>query len=214
MKTKIFSLIALISVSILLTGCTPKKDDNNDTSTKVGAKEESLNGSLLDIVKLGKNVQCSFNIDDESGKTNAVTYVSGGKARSDFTIESETGQSFESHTIADADWVYIWNNQTAQGTKMKVSELPENDEVNNIPDQESVGKFNEDFDYKCSPWIPDGSKFDIPTNIEFTDFTEMMKSFQEEADKLKEGLQGMCGTCEMVGDADKVAECKQNLGCE
>jgi hypothetical protein len=214
MKTKILSILALISISILLTGCTPKNKEGGTITTNETNQEENLKGSLFDIVKLGKNVKCTFSAEDESGKTSGTTYVSGGKARSDFSITNPDGEKLDSYTISDADWIYLWGSQSEQGTKMKVSELPKNEDTGKVTDPKAYEGFNNAFDYKCSPWIPDGSKFNVPTNIVFTDFTDMMKNIQAETDKLKEGLKGMCGTCDMAGDATKIAECKTNLGCE
>ncbi len=215
MKNKLFAVLALISVSILLTGCTTKnKTGNTDASTTNTSQEEDLKGNLFDIVKLGKNIKCTFSSNDESASASGTTYVSGGKARSDFIVTNSDGEKFESYTITDADWIYLWGSQSEQGTKMKISELPKSEDTDKISKPNSNENFDKAYDYKCSPWIPDNSKFNPPTNVTFVDFTETMKELQGQADKLKEGLKGMCGACDMAGDATKITECKKNLGCD
>ncbi|MFZ2663977.1 MAG: hypothetical protein WAX66_01310 [Patescibacteria group bacterium] len=215
MKRKLFSIAGLILVSILLTGCAPKnKEEGISTSKEDSSQEENLSGSLLDLVKLGKNVKCTFGAKDENGESIGTTYVSGNKSRSDFIATTSDGQEFESHSITDNDWIYIWTSQTEQGTKMKLSELPKNDEIDKVSKSESLESFNENFDYKCSKWIVDESKFNVPSNITFVDFTEIMKNMQTQTENLKENLKGMCGACDLAGDTDKAAECKKSLGCE
>lgn len=214
MKRKTFFILALISVSILLTGCTPKNKEDGNSTTNETNQEESLKGSLFDLVKLGKNVKCTFSIKDEGGESSGTTYVSGGKARSDFTAATTTGEKYESHSITDNDWIYTWTSVSEQGMKMKLSELPKSEDTDKISAAKSFESINENMDYKCSPWLPDGNKFNAPTNIEFIDYTEMMKNLQAETDKLKEGLKGMCGTCDLAGDAEKIAKCKESLGCD
>jgi len=212
MKTKIFSVLVLISVSILLTGCAPKNNGNTKSTTSNTTQEETLKGNLLDLVKGGKNIKCIFSVNDASGQSSGITYVSEGKSRSDFSATSTTGETYESHSITEGDWIYTWTSLTDQGTKMQISQLPKSEET--ATTNKSVETFSNNMDYKCTPWMADGTKFNIPTNITFLDFTEMMKNIQSQTDKLKEGLKGMCGTCEMAGDAVKIAECKKNLGCE
>jgi hypothetical protein len=58
MKKNIVPILLLISMTFLLTACTPKK--NNGETTTSGSQEENLKGSLFDLVKLGKNIKCTF----------------------------------------------------------------------------------------------------------------------------------------------------------
>jgi len=208
MKKIVLLLVLLISVSVLLTACTPRKGSDGLSGVN---QEENLKGSLFDLVKLGKNIRCTYSSSGESGESSGSTFVSGNKARSDFTATTNDGKKFESYSITDGDWIYIWTSQSDQGTKMKISEVTANE---NKPDTSKLGEVNSAFDYKCSPWIPDSSKFILPTNVTFVDFTETMKNLQEQADKMKEGLKGMCGTCDLAGSPEKIAKCKESLGCE
>jgi len=209
MKKILLSLLLLVSLSFLLTACTPK--NKNDNTSENGNQEENLKGSLFDLVKLGKNIKCTYSSKAEGGESSGTTYVSGNKARSDFTAKSSGGEQFESYSITDGDWMYIWNSQSDQGTKMKISDLPKNEDN---PNTSKLADVNNAFDYKCSPWLPDNSKFNVPTNITFVDFTETMKNIQEQTNKMKGELKGMCGTCDLAGSEEKIARCKENLGCE
>lgn len=209
MKKGIYLIALLTIVSFALTGCGPK----NTTSS---SGEESVKGSLLDLVKAGKNVRCTFSSNDENGLGSGETFVSGTKFRSDFNITQKEGAAIESHTISDGEWMYIWSSVSEQGTKMKIADVQNNPQQNTEAPKgsSSADAYKKSLDYKCSPWVPDSSKFNVPTNITFVDFTETLKNIQDQANKAKEGAKSMCGVCSMAGSAEKIAECKKNLGCE
>lgn len=181
-------------------GVTENKPQNDETSVK---------GSLLDLMKLGKNVKCTYWTDQEGTTMAGVSYISGQKVRGDFDITTydvnteEGSNTIKSHMVTDGEWVYTWSTATPQGFKMKVDQ-PENTSTDTTKEAPTKA-LNESFDYKCTPWLVDNSLFEIPSDIEFTDFSTMMEDLKDN---------NACLACDYIPDAEGKATCKQQLGCE
>lgn len=189
MKKSIYTIALLVVISLTLTACTKKgTQDSNLTSGSQDAQEtveyadgeENINANILDLMKLGKSVKCTYELQSEGATTKGETYVSNGKTRSEITIDMEDGTKMDSYTISEGDWMYMWSSESDQGTKISLKEMESTVEDENIEDTGNEVDYNnqmEKIDYKCSPWIADDSKFEVPTNIEFVDFTEMMQGY-------------------------------------
>lgn len=213
MKKSIYTLGLLLLVSFALTGCGTKNSTTTGTQTDTTGSSQGQNfkGSLLDMIKLGKSVKCTYSTSGEDGSTTGETYVSGTKARTDFTLTSKDGTKTDSHSVMDGEWVYIWTSATEQGTKMKISDMQKSADssaanTSTAPENKNL---TQSVDYKCSPWVPDDSKFAAPSNITFTDLTDMINQLKNPSGNSN----SMCGACSLAGSADKVAECKKSLGC-
>jgi outer membrane lipoprotein-sorting protein len=205
MKSKLLSILALVSVAILLTGCVKKTDTTTSNgTTPTGSEEETIKSTLLDLVKSGKSLKCTFSTGDSNGTYSGVTYVSGIKSSSNFKITAPDGSITESNTIMNGEWMYIWSPGVAQGTKMKISDFQTQDNTQ-ANSQTNVAKNS--IDYKCSAWIADNSKFNPPSEIQFVDLSETLKKTQND-------MKQYCSMCDQSVDATAIAECKKNLGCE
>lgn len=197
-KLLIIPLIVLIS--LLLTACTANKTgqkgtsgeskNSNTVAVEPNEEEEISDASILDLAKLGKNVKCTYNSNEEETSMEGVVYVAGNKTRSDMKIKSEEGTEMDSSSITDSEWMYMWSSETDQGTKMNLKEmeaLASKYENDNGSGEESDNQYKDQtqkVDYKCRPWIVDNSKFDIPTNINFIDMNEMMKGLLEMSERI------------------------------
>jgi hypothetical protein len=220
---KLGTIFILVLSIFLLTACLPKKDQKQtqqqDQQGQVEKPEsESFTGSLMDLLKLGKAMKCTYSYTQESTAFQGTSYVSGDKMRTDMegVVPTEEGdQQITSHFISDGTWTYNWSSMQDQGMKMKLSELEDAGEETDTEDQDYYEQANLDknFEYKCSPWIVDSSMFVPPSDIEFIDYTQMMQGLQEsmESGDMNESL---CAACEMAKDEAAIAECKANLGCE
>ena len=96
------------------------------------------------------------------------------------------------------------------------------DETDEDYSQGEADKIKEQMNYKCRPWIPDNSKFVVPTDIEFKDMTEMMQGFQETMpnidmgemeENVKKANAQLCEMCELLTGEDR-DECRADAGCE
>ena len=200
--------ITTVSKRNLIPGSQLPPNESKESGVKTTTKEEGLiSGSILDLMKLGKSVKCTYSIDITGNKMDGVSYVSGEKVRGDFNTTGPEDSKTESHMISDGGWVYVWNSVMPQGFKMKISDVEESVKPESSQDQAPTGNASLDtlqkkFDYKCDNWAPDNSVFDVPTDVTFTDFSDTMKS-----------LGNKCSACELIKDTEGKETCKKQLGC-
>ena len=223
-KQKLQLGILLVFTGLVLTACfhTQKQQSNTtETTSKQNenqSKGQKVKGSLFDMMKLNKNMMCSYTSKDDEGNTifTAEMFLSGKKIRSNVKMTDNEEKTIESFMVSDGEWFYIWSNASDKGTKFKIDEMEKSlqDATKDVKDQTTknpdLNKVAEKFDYSCDSWIPDTSKFTVPSNVTFIDM-------QETLDKLKEQLGGFkeagCNACNIIQDASAKAECLKNLGC-
>ena len=210
---KLYLLCTLCALALVLSGCTwfgAKTDSTNGNGS-----EESITGTMMDLFNKGKDMKCVYSQKDESGNYEGTTYTSNKKLRSDFTVKNSDNSSYESHSIMDSEYMYIWTTLSNQGTKIKLSEY-QTEENNADMKAGKQADVNQNYDYKCSPWIKDNSKFEVPTNIEFKDLTEEMNKATEQIDNLNTGdvLKNACASCDSSPTDDAKETCRQSLKCE
>lgn len=126
--------------------------------------------SILGLLSGGQTVSCIINLPDNKG-TGTIEVVDR-KFAGDFTVTDNSGKQLVSHMISDGTYVYAWSTATADGFKMKLDTAK--NAATNAQNNQSVN-LNQKVDLKCSPWGVDNSKFAIPTNIKFTDMTDLMQ---------------------------------------
>lgn len=224
-KSKIVPIVIVLAILLLgaggwfawskLQSPTGVADLMSNAKNESNGLLDSFSGSITDLVKKGVNVTCTFEQSDESGKTNGTVYVAGDKFSGEFThVDSEQVAS-TTNLIRDQEYMYTWT-KTRQGMmaiKMKLEDYEVSGEVPEAPAAEPNAKATIDWDpqatYSCKPWIPDNAKFTVPSDINFTDVGEQMKTIQDQANTLR---QDQCGACEQLSGEMKAA-CLVQLGC-
>ncbi len=208
---KIYTILVLITVPLFLTACTKNKETEIVTDTRndsdITQESENIKGSVFDITKLGKNVRCTFEYEDENGKSRGETFVSKNKSMSLYTMKPSEGEDINSYVLTDGEWAYMWSSASNQGTKINIADI-EKEQEEGDPD-ENYEKYKNPVDYKCSVWIPDESKFKVPENITFIELTDLLNQFKNGVD-----TKAVCGMCDTLENADEVKDCKDRLGCE
>ncbi|MCC7004444.1 hypothetical protein IT397_00790 [Candidatus Nomurabacteria bacterium] len=150
-----------------------KEDTDSMSSSEVSTQdemnqEEDFKGSIFNLVSLGKDYICKFSSSNDTSLSSGTVYVSGSNIRGDFESLVKGGQenaNFESHMISDGEFSYVWSSSMPIALKMKV------DMQNNSEDESQNGMFdyNQEVDYKCSPWTRDPSVFVLPSTVTFTE---------------------------------------------
>ncbi len=179
---------------------------------------DTVKGTLFDILNLGKSTKCVGSVDMGDGKVSTTVYASGKKSYSENIVETEDGE-FKTYAVFDGEWMYSWGDMGI-ASKMKIDELADlnkpAEEIEEDADMAEDLAMPEDYEYKCTPWLADPSKFNPPADIEFVDWTETLKGFSEAAEKgdmdsLKESG---CAACNMLQDDAAKADCMANFNCE
>jgi hypothetical protein len=144
-------------------------NDEAMSSTKAPAAN-STTGTILSLLSGGKTVTCVFTSSDK--KETGTVFVADKKFAGDYTSTDNNGKQTTGHMVSDGINVYVWGSALTNGFKMSLTATK--NAVQGAQSAQSVN-LNQNVDLKCSPWVADNSKFTIPTNIEFTDITQIMQ---------------------------------------
>jgi hypothetical protein len=144
------------------------------TSTPTQApKTNSVSGTILSLLSGGQNVNCAITYPDNKG-TGSI-FVSDKKFAGDFTMKDSSGKETIGHMISDGTFMYIWSSAMPTGIKMNL-EVAKN-AATNAQNNQGID-VNQKVGLNCSPWLPDNSKFTVPTNIRFTDMSKFFPQGQ------------------------------------
>jgi len=187
MIKKFTPIVTLIITSLFLSACNlsiPSKTQNaapEEEKTVSQAGEETFSGSVLDLLSQNKNATCTWSYTDpEDQQTNTGTvYISGKKFRQEISMDTAEEEKINISTISDGDFVYMWNSsQPGQGIKMKLdleqTDGEEDTKIDTPTDVQSSVELEKKFDYHCSAWVVDNSKFNLPEGVQFMDLAETM----------------------------------------
>ncbi|MBX4188354.1 MAG: FecR family protein [Candidatus Doudnabacteria bacterium] len=121
-------------------------------------------GSLRDIMAAGSDVTCSYTVNEGGAVSTGTFYISGTNFRGDFSIQSGAAGTVDSHMIRNGNDTYTWSGN--QGAKITVDQSTQN---NTAPLPDQGFDFNQQYNYNCSPWRKDASKFSVPAGVNFID---------------------------------------------
>lgn len=200
-------IIAVLVLAVLLVGAGAylKLSKSANVTPKVAQEQPKSSPSnpvenLKSLLSGGRTVNCTINNPDKSG----TVFISDKKFRGDFVTKDSNGKTVDSHVISDGTYTYIWSSSSPSGIKMKV-------DITSAEASAQAKNFNldEQAGLNCSPWGVDASKFAVPTNVQFTDFTQMMNQAQPKATT---GTQTQGSSpCDQISDPSAKAACVNAL---
>jgi hypothetical protein len=185
MKSKLVSTLIVISFGLLLSACGKTTSDvSGQIENKTESREEAFSkkSTLKTLLGMGKSLNCTYEFTDSENKltTKGTTYVSGKNFATDIetTNPADTKKTLKNHMISDGEYLYTWgDDQKGTGMKVKMEASTETDSKTVKTDVAGVQEdMEKEYDMKCSPWGVDQSKFTVPSNIKFTDLSEIMKN--------------------------------------
>lgn len=200
----VVAVIIIITAGVFLLSKKPSRPIQEETASQQStssAESTATRGSIKSLLGMGKNETCTVTYPSAEGETKGTVYVSGKKMRGDFTIKDTSGKEIESHMIADEAYNYFWSSATSQGMKMKIDDTAK---ATPTPNTQTQGAdLDREVDYKCSSWPVDDSKFMPPTNIQFTDISQVMKQTQTQPSLMNSQKLA----CEQISDPGAKAAC-------
>lgn len=249
MKKKLLIISGLVMFSLVLSGCGGGQEKNKpgeggessgngpENQQEDKSREQSFKGTVKDLLEKGEPLKCNFTHSGENSEMSGVAYVDGEKARQDVSVNQD-GQEMETHVIIKEKTVYTWGPmQEGKGMKMSLSELEKQQEQSEEKESEEESQtpesLEESFQYDCSAWSGDSSKFALPGGVEFMDMSEMMQGLQGMQD-MQDNLPSSPGemedfdpgqmdqgnmenlneqACEACSMAPNPEQCRVNLGC-
>ena len=202
----------LIAIGLWMTmKNTPAAAGENAPRTQASAEKSS--GSLAALVARGATVQCSVDQTNGGETTKGTVFVSGKKVRGDFQSTIPKVGPVESHMISDGEYVYVWSTMMPRGIKMKASAATPQD----IPGKTAPTQnpYSQNYDYNCTAWGADASKFDLPAGVTFNDMSAMMPKPPVSGDATGSAKVPApnCSMCDQA-PASARAQCKAALGCK
>lgn len=212
-------IIGIIFLTLILAGCgdpqTAKQtlvandntndntaNDNSNAATDNSNDLESFTGSLDDLIAKKKPLKCTWSITAEGMISQGTLYINGEKYRSDVTSDK-----IEMHYLSDGTNIYMWDSMQAKGTMISVADMDEM-EVQTGTDVDESEMTAKDLDgvynYQCSSWSTENSKFNPPSDIEFVDIGAQMKEYQQMAENMENNP---CAACDFLPDGEAKEQC-------
>jgi hypothetical protein len=145
-------------------------------------KTETAKTALKELLAGGKVQKCTWSAVENGNDVSGTLYVSGKKFRQEsVTTDSKTKALSQNYSLGDGETVYTWGAMMGgRGVKISMASL-ENmvtgtpsgtpSQVNAVLDQQ--------YQYQCQPWTADESQFVPPTNITFSDMSQLIKNMQQ-----------------------------------
>ena len=224
LSMKIVKILLIVFLAILLPAgayfgyktlkkTEPAENGANPPAVTEKQNEESLfSGKITDLLSLGKSLKCTYTMNEQEGTIGTGNiYVSGTKMRGDSTITMENNTSIDSHFISTDNVMYTWTSASPQGYKIALDQEAIDNAAAGTPSgiTEEAKALQEKLDYKCLPWIPDQSLFELPAGVEFVDMSEITKPTGGDGD-----TGNMCAICGMMQTEEEKTECLSNFNCE
>lgn len=122
----------------------------------------TVSGNLYDLTQKKGDQKCTWSTQDGAAKTTGTVYIAGGKFAMDMQTEAE-GSGIAAHLIGDGKKVYMWTDFTdVPGVTMDYANLqtPKEGTAQNALIYEKTT-------YTCTPWTPEVTRFNLPSNITF-----------------------------------------------
>ena len=197
-KIKYSSAFILLICSVVLVSCT-KQDQQVQEQNQIQNQEETVVGSLKDLLGMGKKFECTWEYIDEENqsKMSGVLWTDGTRSRTQTSTETN-GQIYAMNFVTDATDGYMWEEGKTQGFKYALNEMksePEAVEEDGGQNLEYVDKsMFENYNYQCKGWVVDETKFSVPAEVEFVDMMAQVQQIQQNMNQVQEGLEGVCNS--------------------
>ncbi|HNQ17254.1 MAG TPA: hypothetical protein PKJ26_04475 [Candidatus Woesebacteria bacterium] len=175
-------LLFVLALGILLSGCSllPQKSSQVETPPLEQQVVKEYQ-KVADAMASGKSVECVMTNTQEG--TSFTYQVKGNMVRSFGQLSPDSTSS--GNMISDGTYLYMWSDDSAQGTKMKIPSETEVAEMTEQPDDVLPDLSNEEkqqeledlgYSIKCDEKDLANDVFVPPTTIQFQDLSQMLES--------------------------------------
>ncbi len=163
--------------------------DNSGTNANSADTESSdefeVDASTKELMEKKKPMHCTAKLESKDGEDySSMTqefYFDGNRVYSDVTMVSGDGESFETYTIDDGKYTYMWGGNMQGGIKMLTETDGGDAGYDDTEAEGSMGAEGPDFDsslhYSCKAWTPKDSQFQPPSDVKFTDLSALGADF-------------------------------------
>jgi len=177
---KIISLILVICSAFLFSACSSQKEISNTSTISISPTEQKSTFSLREL--LSKNIaqKCTWQSSGEQGNGQGEIIISGNKFRQTLKVEGPEGET-EFISLSDGEWFYTWSTNSVTDNmafKMKMEDQKTTD-TNTAPVNTGKIDLDQEISYNCQPTTINEADFTLPKGINFIDFNDLTKQFQQ-----------------------------------
>ncbi|HUD19254.1 MAG TPA: hypothetical protein VMR81_02355 [Patescibacteria group bacterium] len=190
-----------------LTQVSPTANPTGTTAMVTTATAAQTQGTLKNLLSIGKPVSCTFTTQD--GNTTGTVYTVQGKMSGDFTTKSQ-GNTITAHMIVDSGYSYVWTGMTKMGFKIALADAPK---PSTTPGANQGVGMNETVSYSCTDWAPHMSQFTLPTDIKFTTITIPGAATTGTSATGTGTANAACSACNSLPAGAAQTACKTQLHC-
>lgn len=168
-----------VGAYVVLSG---NSDDSNQISQT--SSNSSSESSIKDLLTQGKSVKCSYSVSAGGGTVSGTVFVaSSKKLYGEFQTVTDS-KSTETRIIRDGDNQYIWEQGKITGYKSNVSVAESSKEGESASTSQTIDTAKK-YDFHCSSWNVDESKFTLPSNVTFKDLSAQLNQVKTGANTVK-----------------------------
>lgn len=120
-------------------------------------------GTLMSLLNLGTTLECTFQFKDNARVSEGTGFFYDSKMRVDSMYTASSGEQFTANLIQNGSTTYVWSNTEVGQFAVKFPTNTPVSAVANELNQETVVW------YTCNPWQVDGSVFEPPRDVTFSD---------------------------------------------
>ncbi|MCL4366934.1 hypothetical protein M1563_02085 [Patescibacteria group bacterium] len=175
------------------------------------SQNQTMTGTLKDLLTMSQPQVCTYSNNSDNSSMSGTAYVAGGKMRGDFSTSTGTS-NMSGHVIVDGNNSYIWTDGSTTGFKMTINQTVP---TTTPSPSNQTANLNQQVTYSCSAWTEDSSKFNLPTDINFT--TMALPTGSASASGSVPGTssaKSACDVCNSLPTADAQSACKAQLNCQ
>jgi len=141
------------------------------TEPPTQAPINNLSATIQDIVGRAQSLECDWHVPTESTNNPFGTgklYTSGNEGRSMISGNS-SGMSIDANAIYKGGTAYSWVTVggTTMGFKFDKAKIDEMSSSMTPQQMQQAQQIRAKMIFNCKPWVPDQSKFVLPTGVEF-----------------------------------------------
>ncbi|MCX6726809.1 MAG: hypothetical protein NTY75_03245 [Candidatus Shapirobacteria bacterium] len=183
------TFLTLILSALVLSACGPTASTtvNNSPSSTPTKTETSVAKSLKDLMALGTAQKCTWQVTDTGQEITGTMLISGQKFKQTIVIPVPSGQTTTTYAISDGTNLYSWSDVSkGVGMKINLADAQKNAPTPGQKTDTSVD-WSKQYNYNCSPAVVSDADFALPSDVKFTDLSEIQNSLQKlDLDKLKQ----------------------------
>ncbi|KKQ56075.1 MAG: hypothetical protein US75_C0010G0021 [Candidatus Woesebacteria bacterium GW2011_GWC1_38_13] len=196
MKNKKILIVVSVAVfAVLILAIYLFSEKSKTSNTKISgdlqrtAEEPSSQMSLKELIAKNIPQKCEMTYSDGAVSTSVEMWIKGEKFKQVTVMESPELGSKKMGAVSDGEYIYSWDEETRQGSKILIEETQEtNIDAENVQVSQNVD-WEARFDYKCSPAAISDADLTPPSDVSFMDMNAEIQKAQDQLENMN--LQGL-----------------------